>query len=100
MRAEGHCRMCLRPAFVRPLTRHHLVAESWFLKQPVHLRMVRNAHANIVPLCRACHDLIDSRESDVRYRERKMLRKRLSQSEIAFIIQVRGIKWLNQTYPE
>lgn len=102
MRAEGHCRMCLRPASVRPitrLTRHHIVPESWFLRQPPHLREIRNAHANIVPLCRPCHDLVDNRDEEERIIARRMLRRTFSQSEIAFAVQVRGIDWLNETYP-
>lgn len=99
MRSEGHCRMCLRPASVRHLTRHHIVPEAWFLRQPLHLRLIRNAHANIVPLCRLCHDLVDNRDADEREDARRMLRRTFSQSEIAFAVQVRGLKWLNDTYP-
>lgn len=99
MRAEGHCRMCLRPASVRPLTRHHIIPESWFLRQPMHLRVVRNAHANIVPLCRPCHDLVDNRDADEKKTARRGLRRSFSQSEIAFAVQVRGLDWLNATYP-
>lgn len=96
---ETICRMCTRPREVRPLTRHHLVPESWFLKQPLPLRLIRNAHANIVPLCRPCHDRIDSREEYVRLEARRYLRRSLSQQEIAFAIQVRGRAWLNHHYP-
>lgn len=97
--AEGHCRMCGRAVRVRPLTRHHLVPESWFLRQPLPLRMIRNAHANLVPLCRPCHDLVDNREEDVRSEARRHLRRCLSQAEMAFAIQVRGIAWLDANYP-
>lgn len=99
MRAEGHCRMCLRPARVRPLTRHHLVPEAWFLRQSLKMRLIRNAHANIVPLCRACHDLVDNREESLREEARRHLRRSLSQSEITFAIQVRGQEWLDFHYP-
>lgn len=99
MRAEGHCRMCLRPDRVRPLTKHHLVPESWFIKQPFKLRMIRNAHANVIPLCRPCHDMVDSRDEDERLDARRLLRRCLGQSEIAFMIQVRGIDWVNWHYP-
>lgn len=99
MRAEGHCRMCLRPASVRPLTRHHLVPEAWFLRQPLAMRLIRNAHANIVPLCRPCHDLVDNRSNLVREEARMHLRRSFSQSEIAFAIQVRGQHWLDREYP-
>lgn len=93
------CRMCLRDHRVRPLTRHHLVPESWFLRQPLALRLVRNAHANIIPLCRPCHDLVDSREEREREMARKHLRRSLTQQEVAFAIQVRGLPWLGRAYP-
>lgn len=99
MRAEGHCRMCQRPASVRPLTRHHVIPESWFLRQPMKLRVIRNAHANIVPICRPCHDLVDNREQHEREDARRMLRRSFSQAEIAFSIQVRGQKWFDHEYP-
>lgn len=99
MRAEAHCRMCQRPHSVRHLTRHHLVPVSWFLRQPWPLRLIRNAHANIVPLCREDHDRVDSRDLEEREEARRHLRRCLSQAEIAFVIQVKGIRWLNQHYP-
>jgi 5-methylcytosine-specific restriction endonuclease McrA len=97
--AEGQCRMCGRAHRVRPLTRHHLVPESWFLSQPLPLRLIRNAHANIVPLCRPCHDRVDSREADERTDARRELRRCLGQAEIAFAISVRGKSWLDRYYP-
>lgn len=97
MQGEGHCRMCQRPAHVRPLTRHHLVPEGWFRTQPLELRVYRNAHANIVPLCRPCHDLVhdrlDSRPGRV------LLRRSMTQAEIAFVIAVRDRAWLEAEYP-
>lgn len=100
MVAEGHCRMCLRPDRVRPLTRHHLVPVSWFIRQPVPLRVIRNAHANIVPLCRLCHDLVDRADDpEERMRARRELRRSLGQAEIAFAIQVIGKEWLDEHYP-
>lgn len=97
--AEGHCRMCLRSVRIRPLTRHHLVPEGWFRKQPVHLRAIRNAHANIAPLCRPCHDRVDANHEATRREARMHLRRSLSQQEIAFAIQVRGRAWLDEDYP-
>lgn len=94
------CRMCLRSRKIRMLTRHHLVPESWFLKQPLHIRLVRNAHANIVPLCRPCHDRVDSRDPVERWESRRYLRRSLSQQEVAFAIQVRGRSWLDAEYPK
>jgi len=103
MGGEAVCRMCLRPGHVRPLTRHHLVPESWFRRQPIGLRMIRNAHANIVPLCRPCHSRIDNyataEERIERVEARRHLRRSLTQQEITFAIQVRGRTWLDQNYP-
>ena len=96
---EPICRMCGRPGHVRPITRHHLVPESWFRRQPLSLRSIRNAHANLVPLCRPCHDLVDSRDEDERRESRRFLRRSLSQQEISFAIQVRGREWLDFHYP-
>jgi 5-methylcytosine-specific restriction endonuclease McrA len=93
---EGRCRLC---GLERPLTRHHLVPESWFLSQPAQLRAIRNAHANIVPLCRPCHDDVDRRHPVARERSRRKLRATLSQQEIAFIIAVRDRAWLELAYP-
>ena len=81
------------------LTRHHLVPEHWFLRQPRALREIRNAHANIIPLCRAHHDLVESRYPVVRMEARRLLRERLDQQEISFAIQVRGRDWLELEYP-
>lgn len=98
--SEGHCRMCLRPNHVRPLTRHHLVPVAWFIRQPHKLRIIRNAHANIVPLCRVCHDLVDCRDDDgERFQSRRLLRRSLSQQEVAFAIATRGMEWFDAHYP-
>lgn len=103
---EGQCRMCERRHRISPLTRHHLVPVSWFNSQPIHddqpargVRMLRNADANIVPLCRHCHDQIDHRDDYLRTTARKMLRATLSQTEIAFVIAIRGKEWLDENYP-
>lgn len=97
--AEGQCRYCRRAWAIRAPTRHHLVPESWFLQQPRPLQLIRNAHANIIPLCRGCHDLIDNRVRSERLKARKMLRVVLTQAEIAFAIAVRGQEWLDAEYP-
>lgn len=81
------------------LTRHHLVPESWFLGQPLKLRQIRNAHSNIIPLCRAHHDLVEAREPVVRLEARRLLRSTLTQEEVAFAIQIRGRAWLDSEYP-
>lgn len=99
----GHalCRMCGRPRNVRPITRHHLVPQAWFdeLEESDPRRMLRNATANLVPLCRQCHDLVDNRDEYVRVESRRMLRRSLAQSEIAFAIHLRGRHWLEHHYP-
>ena len=93
---EQHCRMCGRHRSVRPLTRHHLVPLRHFESAPGRrYRMVRNANANIAPLCRICHDLVESRDMIAR----RMLRRLLTQQEIAFIVRVRGKEWLDRRYP-
>lgn len=98
---HAHCRLCNHARYEGPpyVTRHHLVPESWFLGQPKELRNIRNAHANIVPLCRSCHDEIDNRGPVARERARRKLRDLLLQDEIAFAIQVRGREWLDVHYP-
>ena len=96
VRAEGHCRMCLRSMEVRPLTRHHLIPQRWFLRQRHDRRWAswRNLSANIIPLCRPCHDDV---EHDLG--ARRMLRRVLTQEEIAFAVSVLGPEWLNRRYP-
>lgn len=108
LRREGCCRMCLRPSAeladlwmrpdaIRVMTRHHLVPQRWFNvhKEWIHLR---DCDANIVPLCRACHDLVELRNGSGSS-HRRMLRRLLTQAEISFIIQVRGYRWFEGTYP-
>ena len=112
LRDEGRCRMCLKTAAEvtasgqhvrgeRLLTRHHLVPRTWWSygtkrreERRSGWRRLRDADANIVPLCRPCHDLV---ESDVD--GRKLLRKVLSQAEIAYCIQARGQLWFDTYYP-
>jgi len=96
---EGRCRMCGRTYDVRPLTRHHLIPVNWWIRQPLPMRSYRNAHANIVPLCREDHDLVDSKDDYLREESRRMLRRLLSQQEVAFIIAVRGREWMEMAYP-
>lgn len=94
-KSEGRCRMCQRPRRVRPLTRHHLVPLRWFMGDGYRYRTIRNSNANIVPLCRPCHDLIEDYDPIAR----KMLRRLLTQQEVAFAVRLRGIAWLNWEYP-
>ncbi len=92
-KAEGKCRMCLRPADVRALTLHHLVPEAWFRRHRK-LRLVRNVAANLIPLCRDDHDLVE-REATAR----SQLRRLLAPDEVAFAIQTAGRDWLDASYP-
>jgi hypothetical protein len=100
---EGRCRLCGNPhehtMVGKRITRHHVVPESWFLGQPVSLRLIRNAHANIIPLCRDCHDKVDSKHPVVREQARMRLRPLMTQQEVSFVIQVRGRDWLEREYP-
>lgn len=104
MTSEGCCRMCQRPSTVRPLyehqlTRHHIIPVSWWIRQPVQLRVYRNAWAGIVPLCREDHDRVHSKDVFERLEARRMLRRSMTQQEIAFVISVRGKEWLDGQYP-
>lgn len=93
---EGQCRMCQRAWKVRPPTRHHLVPLRWFMRyEGAAFRAIRNANANIIPICRPCHDLIEDRDPFAR----RMLRRLLTQQEIALAVQLRGVDWLNREYP-
>lgn len=73
--AEGRCRLCRRSKRVRPLTRHRLV--------PGRVGG-RYEWANVIPLCRPCHDLVDHRDPDERRRARRMLRASLWPVEVAY----------------
>lgn len=109
VRDEAHCRMCLRPSAelrdlpdrpdaIRVMTRHHLVPKLWFRKNPA-WRELRDCDANIVPLCRPCHDLVELPEWFGGASHRRMLRRLLTQAEIVFVIQTRGRRWLEKRYP-
>lgn len=92
--AEKHCRACLRSQDVRPLTRHHLVPQSWWLRRGSEFARYRNVAANVIPLCRPCHDEVE-RDTEAR----RMLRRALTQQEITLAISLRGITWLDTLYP-
>lgn len=113
-RQENRCRMCLRPRGPetlhefedevarglihrlgsRPLTRHHLLPLWWFKRQPPPTRAVRSVDANIVPLCRICHDDVENEEEG-----RRMLRRVLGGDEVAFAIQLATEAWMDSRYP-
>jgi hypothetical protein len=99
MRYEGVCRMCLRPHAGRPgsprwLTRHHLVPKAWCDDHGIAFR-IRDAEANIIPLCGSCHRDVETDEA-----ARGLLRKVLTQTEIAFAIQLAGKSWFDDRYPD
>lgn len=109
VRAEGHCRMCRRaaaeltdlagrPDAIRLMTRHHLVPQEFFRIHP-EWKHLRGCDANVVPLCRSCHDLVELPDWMGGRDHRHMLRKVITQAEIAFVIQVRGLDWLESRYP-
>lgn len=102
--SETVCRMCERQwvnASCHPLqrTRHHLVPQSWFLGVSNEFRAIRHAHANLIPLCRACHDDIETKNVVIRLAARMRLRGRMTQQEVAFAIALRGLVWMNREYP-
>lgn len=91
---EACCRMCRRSRMIRPLTRHHIVPQSYFRARPK-LAPLRHADANIVPLCTRCHRDVERSTPHARIE----LRRLLGPSEIAFAIQVAGRVWLDRRYP-
>jgi hypothetical protein len=120
LKEEGRCRMCQRPraktvfnphtrnptvdvelspAGARVLSGHHMVPKRWFRFQPIAVKNLRDVDANIVPLCRVCHDDVECPEKALRTIARRELRKLLTQEEITFVIQVRGKSWLDTHYP-
>jgi hypothetical protein len=74
------------------------VPHSWFLPQDDKIVTVRNANANIVPLCRPCHDAVEDRDPVVRTHARVQLRRVLTQAEIAFAINAMGKERFDATY--
>jgi hypothetical protein len=81
--AAGLCRMCeLRG---RKLTRHRVVPGRE--GGPYEAR-------NVVPLCRACHDLV---EDDRNYRS--LLRELLWPEELSYAVSRMGRMWFDEVYP-
>lgn len=94
---ERKCRICPNK---RNLTRHHLIPQVWFKYRKEELRSLRNANANIVPLCEDCHRIVDGVLDPVgKLQKRAALRDALYSNEIAFILQVRGPQWFDLAYP-
>lgn len=98
-KTERFCRMCLRPSHVRPLTRHHIVPLAWWRFLPMPHRALANATANIIPLCRGCHDDVESRDPALRREARRECRVAMTQAEVTFAIAVRGKQWFDHHYP-
>ena len=59
---EKACRICDSR---RELSRHHLVPHAWFMKHDHEIKRLRNANANIVPLCVSCHRIVDGTRDPV-----------------------------------
>lgn len=95
VREECRCRMCLRGAELRTLTRHHVVPLAWFRRQGASIAPLRHCDANIVPLCRPCHDLVENTMEG-----RRLLRKVLGAAEAGFAVCLRGRDWLDRYYPQ
>lgn len=93
-RSEGRCRMCQRSSDVRPLTRHHLVPEGWFNRPGVRFRLIRNVAPNMIPLCRPCHDFVETDMTG-----RRELRRVLAPDEVTYALQVAGRRWFDRYYP-
>lgn len=92
---EGACRMCRRPAKVRPLTRHHLVPQRKRDRIP-NTPGVGGIHhpGNVVPLCRPCHDRVETDGLAA-----AMLRRVMHHDEVRFVRDTMGARWLNRNYP-
>jgi hypothetical protein len=85
--AEGRCRLCGNPY----TTRHHLVSRS--------LRG-DDIEANLVPLCGSgvtgCHGAVEARDPMVC----SLLRSRLTDDELSYVLKKKGADWLERYYPE
>lgn len=88
-KAEGRCRLCLRPRAVRALTRHRVIPGR--IRGPY-------TPANCVPLCRPCHEMVDHWDPSIREPARRMLRACLWPSEIGYALG-RSAYWFNRWYP-
>lgn len=93
---EGRCRLCLRPWRIRRPSRHHLVPKRWFALHGIVSTILRDCDANVIPLCRVCHDAVESPSDD---QARRLLRKVLGSAEVALAIRLRGSRWFDERYP-
>ncbi len=99
---QGSCRICGES---NRTTAHHLIPLRWFRFRPG--RIGRNSQLNVVPLCAICHRVVDGHISgSIANRKarqlwaRAQLRAQLSDLEISYVTSLRGLNWLNATYPE
>lgn len=90
LKAENQCRLCERrhkDIGPRELTRHRLVPGRHGGEYIV---------ANVVPLCRCCHDAVEAQNADARVR----LRPKLWPMEVAHVIRRMSEEWYDLAYPK
>jgi HNH endonuclease len=90
MKAEGQCRLCGRlnkGNGARELTRHRLVPGRLGGEYVV---------ANVIPLCRRCHDDVEAQDPIAR----RMLRPKLWPMEVSHAIKRVSEEWLELIYPK
>lgn len=90
MKAEGQCRLCgrlNRGSGARELTKHRLVPGRFGGEYIV---------ANVIPLCRRCHDDVEAQDPVAR----RMLRPKLWPLEVAHAIKKLSQEWFDLMYPK
>ncbi len=90
MKAEGQCRLCWRKdrgSGGRELTKHRLVPGRHGGEYVI---------ANVIPLCRRCHDDVEAEDASAR----KMLRPKLWPMEVAHAKKRLGEQWFELMYPK
>lgn len=96
IKAEGQCRQCscsekssgaLKGRGVRELSRHRLVPGR---------EGGEYVMANVIPLCRKCHNEVECQNPEARRR----LRPKLWPMEVAHIIKYMGEEWFELMYPK
>lgn len=90
MKVEGQCRLCGRldrGKGARELSRHRLVPGRHGGEYIV---------ANVIPLCRRCHDDVEAQDPVAR----RMLRPKLWPMEVAHALKRLGEQWFDLMYPK
>lgn len=90
MKAEAQCRLCSRlnrGSGARELTKHRLVPGRHGGEYIV---------ANVIPLCRRCHDDVEAQDPVTR----RMLRPKLWPMEVAHVLKRLGDQWFELMYPK